>query len=512
MPSILIVECKQEVSTFNPALSHYDDFIVSRGQQLIDHHRAVHNEVGGALGVFDTRTDINVVPVISARAITSGGTLAAEDWTQLAGEIVDCIRDAGSCDAAYFCLHGAMAAENETDPEGFLLEQARAILGPGIPIVASFDLHGILTERILRAASAICCYHTYPHVDFYETGQRAARLLLRIMAGARPVTAKVFIPALVRGDELITQTGAIRHAVDKAKAAEASGALSAGLFWGNPFTDVPELATYSFAVTDGDEAWARREALAIADLFWQHHTVMQAPLTGLDEAIRLTHAQRPKGGTTILVDAADATSSGASGDSNIILRQLIETQYAGSALVPIVDAPAVKAAGDAGIGAIIRVTIGGALDPKRFKPLEIEGYVQMLSDGLFQSESFGEHWHAGHTAVLLVGKFTLVVTSRAVSLYDRSLFFAHGQDPKRFACVVVKSPHCQAHMFKDWAARYINVDAPGSTSANLKTLGHTVCNRPLWPLDEGVRWEPAAKVFGAMVWANARHLPPEGGL
>jgi microcystin degradation protein MlrC len=495
MTKILIVECKQEVSTFNPTLSRYDDFLIYRGQQVIEHHRAVRNEVSGAVNVFDQHADIEIVPVISARAITSGGTLAAGDWTKLSDEILAAIRATASStvDAAYFCLHGAMAAENEVDPEGYLLEQARRLLGDQIPIVASFDLHGILTNRILQNASAICCYHTYPHVDFFETGQRAARVLVRLLDGARPITAKVFIPALVRGDELITETGAIRHAVNAAREIEASGALSAGLFWGNPFTDVPDLATYAFVVTNGDEDVARREAMRIADAFWREHESMRVPLTSPNDAILAVQAVSE--GTTILVDAADATSSGASGDSNAILRRLTEAGYTGSALIPIVDAVAAQAAFDAGVGEVIHVTVGGALDPARFTPLPVEAYVQMLSDGLFVSESFGERWYAGKTAVLLVGNITLVVTSRSVSLYDRSLFYAHGQDPKRFDCVVVKSPHCQPHMFKAWAARYIDVDAPGATSANLKSLGHTRCRRPMWPLDDAVVWEPTVQVF-----------------
>ena len=68
---------------------------------------------------------------------------------------------------------------------------------------------------------------------------------------------------------------------------------------------------------------------------------------------------------------------------------------------------------------------------------------------------------AGRTAVLKSATVTIVVTSRAVMLYDRSLFLAHGQDPRRFDAVVVKSPHCQPHMFADWAARVVNIDAPG---------------------------------------------------
>jgi microcystin degradation protein MlrC len=82
-----------------------------------------------------------------------------------------------------------------------------------------------------------------------------------------------------------------------------------------------------------------------------------------------------------------------------------------------------------------------------------------------------------------------------VSLYDRSLFLDHGQDPARFDAVVVKSPHCQERFYKAWAAALVNVDAPGATSANLKSLGHTRCMRPMFPLDPGVEFHPHALVF-----------------
>ena len=71
----------------------------------------------------------------------------------------------------------------------------------------------------------------------------------------------------------------------------------------------------------------------------------------------------------------------------------------------------------------------------------------------------------------------------------------NGQDPRHFDMVVVKSPHCEPHMFADWCAKLINVDAPGSTSANLPRLGHTICARPSIPLDEGVKFDPVADVF-----------------
>lgn len=494
MPAVLVAECKQEVSSFNPVLSHYEDFVVTHGAEFLDYHRHVRYEVGGALVVFDGEPDLRVVPACSARAITSGGTLAAADWQRVAEEFLQALRDAPAVDGCYFSLHGAMAAEGEDDPEGYLLQEARKILGEEIPIVVSLDLHGILTDRMLHHSDAVVVYHTYPHVDFYETGARAGRLLVRILRGeAHPTTATVRVPALVRGDELITETGLIRHVVQAAQAVEGSrGGLSAGMFWGNPFTDVLDLRSNSLVVTDNDPERAAREATRLAELFWQHHTQMQVPLTSLAESVRIA---RETDGTVVLVDAADATSSGASGDSNAILRALIEGGYRKRVLAPVVDAPAVRAAFAAGVGATIETTLGGTLDPDRFRPLPVRARVRMLSDGRFRSESFGGDWLAGDTAVLEIDAGIVIATRRAVSLYDRSLFYAHGQDPRHFDAVVVKSPHCQPHMFKEWCARYVDVDAPGSTSANLPYLGHTRCRRPMFPLDPNVPFSPLVRLF-----------------
>ncbi len=495
MPRILIAECKQEVSTFNPVLSSYEDFTLRHGQEILDYHRRVRSEVGGALSVFDATPGVELVPTGSAHFITSGGTLAEGAFARIAGELLASIKAAPAVDGIYFSLHGAMATESEGDPEGYLLAETRRIVGEQVPIVISLDLHGILSDRMLEQSDAAVAFHTYPHVDFFGTGARAAKLLLRIVAGeVKPVTAKVTVPALVRGDELITETGSIRHAVNAAKAIEQSpGGLSAAMMWGNPFTDVPALASNSFVVTDNDPARAEREALRIANLFWEHHEKMQVPLTSLADAARL--AKENASGTVVLVDAADATSSGASGDSNAILRALLAAGYQGTALIPIVDPGAVAAAFAAGVGNTVKTTVGGALDRGRFTPLPIEGRVRLLSDGWFHSETTRELWQAGRTAVVQVGGFTIILTSRAVSLYDRALFLAHGCDPQHFGAVVVKSPHCEPHMFKAWAARYVDVDAPGSTSANLPSLGHTRCARPVFPLDADVKFAPVVKVF-----------------
>lgn len=491
---ILIAECLHEVCSFNPAPTRYDDFFVNFGEQMLAYHQRGGTEVAGALHVFKDHTDVTVIPTYSARGIASGGVIPKADWERISNEFLSSLRQAGPVDGACFTLHGAMASELEYDPEGFLLQEARKILGERIPIVVSCDLHGILTDRMLTHADIIVPYHTYPHVDFYETGQRAARLLMRMLAGQiRPVTAKVEIPALVRGDELITTTGIFGHLIAKAQSYECGmDGLSAGYFIGNPFTDVPDLRCYSIVCTDDDPRRAEQGALELANDFWPQRDKLQAHLLPVDQAIRLA-IESP--GTVAMVDAADATSSGASGDSNVILRALIEAGYRGRALIPIVDSNAVHAAFAAGAGSTIKTTIGGAVDRRRFQPLPMTAHVSLLSEGRFRSESYQQEWYSGPTAVLRVDNFTIVATSRPVHLFDRSLFFAHGQNPRDFDLVVVKSPHCQRHMYAEWCTRLIHADAPGSTSANLPTLGHTICRRPVYPLELDTQFSPQVKLF-----------------
>jgi microcystin degradation protein MlrC len=148
----------------------------------------------------------------------------------------------------------------------------------------------------------------------------------------------------------------------------------------------------------------------------------------------------------------------------------------------------------AGLGQKLQVILGGALD-SRYPPLDLEVTVEHLSDGEYRLESSGTPEHAGLTAVLRCANYTIVCVSRSVRFYDRSPFLAHEQDPQNFDLIIVKSPHCQPHFFDDWAEKNFNVDAPGSTSANLKTLGHSVCQRPIYPLDEEVPFDPRAEIY-----------------
>jgi len=478
---ILIAELKQETATFNPAPTLYEDFRIAVGEDMLDAYRGTKTEVAGVTDVVDNDGRFEITPTMAAASV-SGGRIRSADLDRLLNKLVKTIRDAGPVDGACLCFHGAMAGESEDDPEGRVLDEIRSVLGNATPIVVSLDLHAVLTDQMVTAADVLVPYHTYPHTDHYETGQRAARNLIRLIDGkSQPTVARVRLPMLVRGDELLTATGKFGEVIRMCQQVEQSDAgLAAGVIIGNAFTDVPALQSNVLVTTDNDAALARREAERIGRIMWNHRDLFQAQLTSLAEAIRMAETSD---GLVVFSDAADATASGAAGDSNAILQGLVDADFSRQALLAIVDAPAVTEAFRAGVYANITVSLGGTRDPGRFTPLTLPVKVKSLHDGQFSYED-GTVAHPGRACVLTTGTIHIVVTERPVFVVGRKVFQAHGLDPVNFNLVVVKSPNGFRTWYESIATLIVPVDVQGSTSANLKSLPFRECVRPIFPLDE----------------------------
>ena len=86
---ILIVECIQEVSSFNPLPSQYANFHIQRGDELFSHD-GLNTHIGGALKVFRSA---NLEPVMTISAWSgSAGLLSAEGWKRLSDDIMDAVK------------------------------------------------------------------------------------------------------------------------------------------------------------------------------------------------------------------------------------------------------------------------------------------------------------------------------------------------------------------------------------------------------------------------------------
>ena len=82
----------------------------------------------------------------------------------------------------------------------------------------------------------------------------------------------------------------------------------------------------------------------------------------------------------VLADQADNTGGGAPGDSTEILRLFIDRDLHEAAVLYVVDPEVAAAATSAGVGATIKVQLGGKSHPLLGPPVAVEAEVLAVSD------------------------------------------------------------------------------------------------------------------------------------
>jgi microcystin degradation protein MlrC len=483
---ILVVGVKQETATFNPASTTLDDFECVHGREAVAALTGTATEVGGILDAA-AHHDVTVGTVAWA---PSGGAVDKSAWAHLRESILDDVAT-GPFAAILVVLHGAMVCVDSDDPEGQLLGDIAELVGD-VPIVATLDLHAVLTDDMLARADVFVPFHTYPHVDHHSTGVRAVRALDRLLGGAVPTTAYTPVPALVRGDELLTDTGLLGRMIGTCRTAEASGALSSAIIIGNPFTDVDGLRSGVLVTTVDDLESAKAISSSVAGELWAQRRRFRADLVDVRSAVAAS--LDAIGGPVILADQADATSSGAAGDAVTILEALLALPGARPAMVSVVDAPAAAQACAVGVGATASFRLGGIVDP-RHAPITVEATVVRADlDQTFLYED-GTVARPGPSALLRVDGVDVVVTSKAIWVVGQNIYRAFGLDPRRGGVVVVKSPNGYRPHYESIASRMISVDGDGATSAALERLPYVKLRRPTWPLDDDFEPELSPMCF-----------------
>ncbi len=99
-----------------------------------------------------------------------------------------------------------MNVEGMDDAEGDWISAARAVVGPDVPVAASYDLHGNVTQRIVDQLDIFAGYRTAPHIDVTATMVRAWFMLVRALTtGERPGVVWAPVPVLLPGERTSTE-------------------------------------------------------------------------------------------------------------------------------------------------------------------------------------------------------------------------------------------------------------------------------------------------------------------
>ena len=487
--SVAVASIMQESNTFSPVPTRYHDFSPVFGREALDKHRGKLTEMGGFLAELDER-GVKAEPICAAWAITAGRMVRA-DFDRLTAEFADRLGRAKPPQALLLALHGAQTAEGVDDAEGHFLAVAREALGPKVPIVITLDLHANVTRRMVEIAAGVFGYRTYPHVDMHEMGRRAANWALRILDGkVEPVVAFRKLPLIVPAENMQTTSGPMQALQQDARRWERRARIEAvSVFGVQPWMDIDEMGCSVVATADRDRALAERAAAEVGRAFWDSRRRFDVQLTPPKEAIE--RALRTVGGPVVLSESSDSTGSGSPGDSTGMLKELLRARLQEPSCIFLVDPKAVAAAHEAGVGATLKLRVGGGFDRVHSKPVAVTARVRMLSEGRWTPRARGYNpgieQSMGRAAVLDVGSVHILAAERSTMTVDPELFRSHGLDPSYMKIVVVKSPNGFRAAYEPIAKAMFVVDTPGVSTANLKTLPFRRVPRPIFPLDPGAR-------------------------
>jgi microcystin degradation protein MlrC len=481
-----------ETNTFSPLPTPIESFArkgALSGPLAIAEAEGTNTSLGGFIDVA-RQAGASFTLAMAANAHPSG-LVTDVAFEQMSAAITDDIRQ--GCDAVLLALHGAMVTESFDDGEGELLARIRRI-APDVPIAVALDFHAQMTDAMVRGATVITGYRTYPHIDMADTARRAGRTLLRAMSGevcprmvwdSRPIMSSTLAHAPSR-EPMKTLMGMANEAEDSGHV------LNASVFGGFPQADIPHLALSSVVVCD--ERTAEGEVLLsrILDTAWERREGFLFHAEPLPEQIG--RARSLAGGPIILADHGDNTASGGTQDVMSVIEEAIRQDLDDACAGPICDPVSVAQMIAAGIGQSVTLELGGKTDMPAMglkgKPMTIAGRVKCITDGEFRVTgpmSTGSIVRMGRTAVLDTGRMLIVVSEKRSEPYDLGVFTHCGIDPRTKKYVLIKSRQHFRAGFEPIAKHIVMCDGDGCTASDLKLFNYTRIKRPLYPFDPDMR-------------------------
>lgn len=475
-PRVFVASLATETNSFSPLRTDLADFRESfyapPGQ-----HPETPTLCSAVFPVLRARPDITLIEGTATWA-EPGGLINRATWEGLRDEILAQLRAALPVDAVVLGLHGAMIADGEPDPEGALIEAARA-LAPGAVIGVTFDPHSHLSARRVENADVITVFKEFPHTDFVRTAEDCVRLTLDRVAGrVRPVIS-TFDCRMI--EVLPTSREPMRGFVDRMLALEGrEGVLSVSLIHGFMAGDSADLGAQVIVITDDrpDQGAALAERLGREVFGFRGQT--RPPFLPPDAALaRAAVSPRP----VVLADVWDNPGGGVAGDSTILLLAALERGVTNACLGPLWDPMAVRLCFAAGQGAELDLRFGGKTSAHAGPPIDARVTVRHLQRNAVQS--FGASVvPLGDAAVAGLPGIDVVLTSNRAQAFAPDLFSNLGIDPACRDLVIVKSTNHFHGAFAPIAGTVLYCEVEGPYPNDPRKTRYTRLTRPLWPIVE----------------------------
>ena len=405
------------------------------------------------------------------------------------------LKTAMPLDGIYFCAHGAAITTEEDDPEGVLFERIREIVGPDVPVVATFDLHANVSDCMVDNIDAFIGYRTNPHLDMRERGHEAASALRELLEGAKTERVRLRLPIVPPTVTLLTAAGPYAEMIELGQRKMSPAIMNVSVMGGFAYADTAKNGLSVIVTARADRKAAASLAAEIAQYGWDNRSRFYPKLTPLDEAVQkaLAAVRDPSVKPIAFADVADNPGGGGRGNTMYLLRAFAEAGVKNGLFGVIYDPPLAAEAHRHGLHYHFDAQFNRDETTKFSEPWNAPARVAGLHDGNCVGRRgiyAGTRLALGPCAALAIGGITVVVVSHRVQCADPIFFEMMGLDIAKARCVAVKSRGHFRGGFDEFFGpeQIVEVDLPGLTSPMLNRFEWTRLPRPVVPLDDNVEF------------------------
>lgn len=471
---------------------------VAHGEELEADWKSEHPRapltLTGFVDAMNASGPWTALPLMCAM-VGASGPVDHEFFLEVVAEHERRLRAALPVDGVFLSLHGGAIGTDEDDPEGAILERVRAIVGPGVPVVATLDLHANVSRKMVDQADALVAYRTNPHVDMAERGAECAALMREMLAGVKSAKGFVKLPFIPPSVAQNTKSGPYADIIAYGQSKVDAGVMNVSVVSGFSLGDSVKNGMSVIVTTRGDQALADTLARDIARRTWDDRGRYVPRLTSLEDATRmaLECGRDPAKPALLFADVADNPGGGGRGNTVWILEAFHRAGVEGAVLGVFFDPSLAAEACAKGVGARFRARFNRDETHWLSGKFEAPAEVLALHDGAIIGKrgiSAGHTIDLGAMALLQVGGIRVVVISVRQQAKDIAMFECLGIDLAKARSLTVKSRgHFRAAfdlLFPD--DRIIEVDVPGLTTPILTRVPYRNVPRPIFPLDPETTW------------------------
>lgn len=502
MPRVALLGFFHETNRFAPDMPD-SEFRTWRGAELLEQSRtpgsAMNHYMAGFVRAMDMSGPWQPVP-LTLMAAGDAGPAEQTTFDAFLAEVSADLADALPLDAVYLAQHtGGITTEDE-DSDGTLFAAVRLIVGPAARIVVTSDLHGSVSERMVRSVDLLVTLLTNPHEDQAERGAEAAAALREMLGGMLPVTSFIRVPMLTWTIPQETKPGnPFGDLVIRGQALQRADPrlLNVSIFASFACTNVPKVGLSIVVTARESQVASHAAAQKLAAAAWADRHRYTPAFTTLDHAVAMaSQVGVDKGRAPLLfVDFADNPGGGGGGNTVTILRAFLNAGVQGALFGLHTDPALVQDALAAGEGRRFKAVFNRA--PDRFAERFVaDARVIRLTDGAFVAtrNPRGRALAHGPSCALDLGGVTVLLITNRAQILSTDAIEHFGLHPESFRSTVLKSRlHYKAgfrHLFPD--DQIVEVDVPGQASPVLSRWTFDKLARPIFPLDAAMEWTAPA--------------------